>query len=300
MEGNELEPKDKQIDKDLAGDPTEVYSMRSTAHPDDQDSDLGTHEKNREYEREEKKEKEKAKHPEHKPEPKPDPKQEAAKKQRSIVINRMVVAFLILTMFGAGIYFIGKGINWGIKKIQGKTSAMNVVTPSLVSVADPNSAHPTEPVISNMNIYPGGQAPEVQTANGSTGGNSGAALANNNCPGYLANRYYYCEWLDKTNFRPYATKEEYDSAHTSGNATTTNTNYTNTNYTNTGYPYNQPYYPPTGGYSQPTNYPYYQVPPQTNNSGAIGPNGCPEYTGNQYAYCVWYDRTIFRGYRPGE
>ncbi len=202
-------------------------------------------------------------------------------KQRHLIFWRVGIGVLILLLIVGIIYFIGKGFNWGVSKIAGQSAMLSYV-PALHSNADPNSPQPTEPVISNTNIYP------VNSPGTSGGAVLGANQVANNCPSYVSQNYYYCEWDGADTFRPYRTKAEFDAAH----AAVTNP---------------QPIYSPVT-YSTPpyTFTPATSYPADSTSStasqqiGGIAANNCPTYAATWYAYCVWDGKYIFRGFRAGE
>jgi hypothetical protein len=245
----------------------------------------------------------------HEAETEPDKKQshsakEPEKKNHEILYWRLGIGLAIILIITGLIFFIGKGINWGINKVAGQK---NVVTPyvsTLRSNADPNDSRPSGPVVSNMNIIPvssaangtGTSAATPSNGTSSTGSVAGASIMSNNCPTYTDTEYYYCEWVDRYTFRPYRTKEEYEGSKlkTTAPRVTTQTTPSITTYTQPTYSQPVNSYPTTTtAYSPTTSYP-------STDSNTVLPNGCPSYTADEYVRCVWIDKYTFRGFRAGE
>ncbi len=281
MEIGASETRDKGVDKDLAGNPGAVYSMTGDTQPREASSDEGAFFEDRAE----------AKHVKHPTAKHEDSKKAEQKKNKEIVTWRMGIGILIILLITGLVYFAIKGVNWGISKVSGDRPTASYI-PSLRTNADPNSAVKTGPVISNMNIYPAGgsmgQVAGVSTTmptNASSG--SSGSVGPSNCPDYLAGQYYYCEWLDGVNFRPYKTQEEYlqTKAAKSTYTSTTSTNYIpNASYT-------PPIYtPPTYSGYTPSGY----TPP-----AKAGVN-CPDYDAKNYDYCVWYSPLMYRGFNYGQ
>lgn len=213
----------------------------------------------------------------HDPSEKQLKKEDKKKTDHSLLFWRAGLAVLAILVVSGVIYFVGKGVNLAIHKISGKSAATaNVTTSSILrSVADPLSGYPTAPVISNNNIVPvGGVANSGYGSSSSAspqvlGASTSVKPGGSNCPDYDSN-HYYCEWMDQYRYRPYDSKAEYDGAHAVKTA------------------------PVTTGYTPPA-YPTTPTVPTTGRS-RLAANNCPDYDAANYAYCIWYGPSIYRGF----
>ncbi len=291
MEMNSSVHLEDKEDSAQSGSPTEVYSMREGSHTRSAD------ERHTDPHKDVKK----------KPE---------AKKGNDVLYWRLGLGLAIIVILTGVVYFVGKGINWGIKKISGRSQVSNYTTTlrsdPLRSNADPRLAYPTGPVVSNMNMIPVGATPDSsgQVLGATTPvpatqvpASSGSGRLANGCP-YYASSYYYCEWQDEYTYRPYNTPEEYAAAHQSqpvvaprysGYAVPTYT-YPTTSYTAPSSSYT---YAPAPGYSYGGSSLDQAIAASKVRSPRL-PNGCPAYTGDDYVYCTWPDEYTFRGFRAGE
>ncbi|MDB4940238.1 MAG: hypothetical protein JWO40_663 [Candidatus Doudnabacteria bacterium] len=279
---------EKRTDKDLAGNSeTEVYSMTGNASHLENPED-GPYSSNKIE----------------------SPAQTHNQQKKSILAWRVTLGVLIIAIAIGVFYFVGKGVNAAIHKVSGTAQAQSpIISPILKSNADPFSSHPTEPVVSSYNIVPVGTGATSSTTPNYSGGMSnvnsngqvlGASISSNNCPDYLGNQYYYCEWTSPYIFRPYKTKAEYDAdiqSRAQHPAASQNLSLSTPAYT-PSYP---GYTPPT--YSAPSYVPSSYNPnlmvPSTTTAGKVV-NNCPDYAASQYDYCVWESPYIWRGIKNGQ
>jgi hypothetical protein len=272
------ETKDNAIDKDLAGNSqTEVYSMTDNSnhgHPEHSSNDSKAD-------------------PAH---PSTDTPKQA---KNSLLYWRVGLGFLLIFLVCGIGYFGVKGFNAIFHKVSGQAAPAPVVTYDLRSNADPLSAHPTEPVVSNMNIVPATDNPSVTNTNSTTAPSNassgaqvlGASHSSNNCPAYVTTNYYYCEWTDSYTYRPYNSKAEYDDAHKAVSYSP------------------DPLFTPSQFHSVPSqpaptpstaSYNDYQQSINKDTPAAIAANGCPSYAAAMYDHCVYYGQYVWRGFRAGE
>jgi len=201
---------------------------------------------------------------------------------------RIGLGFAIILIIAGVIYFIGKGINWGIRKISGPSES--VATSSIYSNADPLLSMSSGPVVSNNNIIPVGGAAAIsssgtssssgQVAGAETSASQQGVNPANNCPFYTGNTYFYCQWQSEFVFRGFETAQDFAAA----NPVTPSSP-------------SMPVPPPRSNNAQ--------TPPGASLNQAIYasqvrspvlPNGCPDYTGNTYDHCIWINSYTWRGF----